>query len=98
LRAIDSLNSMISKILDLIDFEYDVINLANQFLVELEGDYSQGFHHPLVFSGIDQKPQVVSSDHFAGQPGERSAGVARSIYFGEARRTRERERYRNKLL
>lgn len=92
-----SLDAEIEAITTAIDWKYDVINAASQLLVteglltqeQLDDHPGLGFHHPLVFSGVDAKPRMVSPEVFAGHTvSNQAAGMARTVHFGAARRTR----------
>lgn len=87
LSNLHNLNAELEKIAAAIDWKYEVVNAANELLLG-EGDEHQGFHHPLVWVSVDAKPRLVGPDVFAAVPGKQAAGMARTVHFGAARRTR----------
>ena len=86
LNNLDALDQEIENIAAAIDWQYAVMTAVNGLLIAA-GDAAQGFHHPLVFQSVDRKPRLVSPDVFAGT-GQAAAGMARTIHFDGARRTK----------
>jgi hypothetical protein len=86
LNNLDALDAEIDAIAAAVDWKYEVTTDANALLV-IDGDTAQGFHHPLVFESVDAKPRLVNPEIFAAT-GATAAGMARTIYFGGARRTK----------
>lgn len=86
LHNIGALDLEIDKIAAAIDWQYTVTTAANVLLDEA-GDTAQGFHHPLVFQSVDARPRLVAPEAFAAT-GQQAAGMARTVFFGEARRTK----------
>lgn len=91
------LNAVVGDIVEAIDFQYGPMHDANQYLAREVGYSSStyrawGFITPLVLSGVDAKPQIVSGDIFSsgGQRGEPRAGLKRTINFGGAERIQTR--------
>lgn len=84
-RNLSSLTAEIDKIYTAIDWSLTVMNAANT-LITAETGSTEGFIHPLVFTGMDRKPRVVPGEFFGGAAGESVAGLARTISFGAARR------------
>lgn len=90
LLNLGSLDEEIDKIVEAVDWSYEIIAAASTEL-EAEDPANQGFVEPLKFVGLDEKPQLASPDLFAGaQPtvkgGMVTCGMKRIIRFGGARR------------
>jgi hypothetical protein len=87
LENLDSLDEEIDKIIEAIDWQYDVINAATTSL-EAAG-LTPGFIEPLKFIGLDDKPRMANPEIFAGatqQAGSVPCGMVRAMRFGGARR------------
>lgn len=85
LFATTALNQMIEQIRDAIDWQWSVMEYANGLLdVPNTG---QGFETALKWLGNETKPRVVGGEEF-GEMGPSEAGMARSVYFGNASRRR----------
>ena len=87
LENIGSLDEDIDKIIEAVDWQYDVINTATDSLAD-EG-LEPGFIEPLKFIGLDDKPRLANPDLFAGatqNAGSVPCGMVRAIRFGGARR------------
>ena len=87
LENIGSLDEDIDKIIEAVDWQYDVINAATTSLAD-EG-LENGFIEPLKFIGLDDKPRLANPDLFAGaaqNAGSVPCGMVRAIRFGGARR------------
>ena len=83
-RNLSSLTVEIDKVYTAIDWNLDLMKLANDLIRTATGS-TQGFIHPLVFSGMDRQPRIVPGEFFGGT-GESVAGLARTITFSSARR------------
>jgi hypothetical protein len=86
LNNLESLDAELDKIAAAIDWQYGVTSRAND-LLDASGDTAQGFHHPLVFQSVDSRPRLVGPEVFAAT-GRTPAGMARTIHFDAARRTK----------
>ncbi len=86
LSNLASLDAELESIAAAVDWQYSVTTAANALLVE-GGDAAQGFNHPLTFTGVDAKPRLVDPGVFAAT-GHQAAGMARTIHFDGARRTK----------
>ncbi len=94
------LNSLVTPILNGVDFIYSVSREAARQALLLEGYeedditdtllIERGFTHPLVFQGLSPRPEVVNGDQFFAQSTEPRAGIARRIFLGGARRMKAR--------
>lgn len=84
LQNLSGLGVLLDKIESAIDFNYIVMNAANDLISP-----GQGFHEPLKFAGLGNM-QLVSSEAFGGKSGEPQAGLKRVLMFGGARRTESR--------
>lgn len=87
LENLDCLDEEIDKIIEAIDWQYDVINSATTSLAD--AGLTPGFIEPLKFQGLDDKPRMANPDLFAGaqqQGGSVPCGMVRAIRFGGARR------------
>ena len=87
LENIESLDEEIDKIIEAVDWQYDVINAATASLAE--NGLEPGFVEPLKFIGLDDKPRLANPDLFAGatqNAGSVPCGMVRAIRFGGARR------------
>ena len=87
LENIGSLDEEIDKIIEAVDWQYDVINAATASLAE--NGLEPGFVEPLKFIGLDDKPRLANPDLFAGatqNAGSVTCGMVRAIRFGGARR------------
>jgi hypothetical protein len=99
LEEATGLSSLTTPILG-IDFNYAVSREATRLALVAEGvdeaDVTEslrrerGFTHPLVFERFSPRPQLVSGEEYFAQANEHRAGLARSIFFGGARRIRAR--------
>ncbi len=76
---LNSLNDLLGKVYNAIDWVYDVTAAANAAM-SLSSD---GFVHPLVFNGVDAKPRTIASPDFAST-GEGDVALARTIRFSNA--------------
>ena len=83
----DSLNELVDRVYNAVDFNYNLMGEANAILLS-ETESSEGFHHPLVWLDTSP-PRAVAADVFAAQGGPR-AGLKRTMIFGDARRTATR--------
>jgi len=88
LRNLMSLNDLIQKVRDAIDFKYEVNTAANVIITGLTGS-TYGFTEPLKFQGMQARPVKVSAEFFAASK-EPVAGLARTVYFRGARRIQAR--------
>lgn len=88
LRNLTSLNAVIQRVRDQIDFNYEVLAAANAIIYSETGS-SEGFIEPLRFQGLQARPSKVSGDTFAATA-EPAAGLARTVYFRGARRIQAR--------
>jgi len=87
LENLDSLDEELDKIIEAIDWQYDVMNAATASLAA-EG-LEPGFIEPLKFLGLDDKPRMANPDLFAGaqqNAGSVPCGMVRAMRFGGARR------------
>ncbi len=81
------LDDDIDKIIEAVDWRYEVVNAANAALT-LEGLEPGFLEKPLIFTGLDDKPRLANPDLFAGaqqNTGSVTAGMVRAIRFGNAR-------------
>jgi len=88
----NALNRRIEDVRSIIDFQYDVQNMAN-LLIREGGDTLQGFIEPLRFTSRDDRPRIADPLVFRARTSGSSkapVGLIRSISFGGARRMRER--------
>lgn len=96
-----SINAKFWQCVQALDFNYDVIQAANQLLHEhgdkqivlSGGEYHDGFIEPLRLETADPRPQSVDSAIFAGAPRESTAahvGLRRSARLTGAKRMKSR--------
>jgi hypothetical protein len=82
---LNSLNAYLAIVEDAIDFKYDVLTDANQFIEDEIGS-TEGFIMPPVYAGETSTPRTVAGEHFSARPGETDAGMTKAIRFDDARR------------
>lgn len=88
LGNLSSLAVEIEKIIDLIDFRYEVINDANELLLaDNQAGASYGFYEPLRFAGVERRPRIIGGEMFSETKNVTRVGLARTIAFSGARRT-----------
>lgn len=80
-----SLEELIGDVFNVVDWREEIRNTANQTILTDTG-YANAFNHPLVFGSMNQQPQVVGAEMFAGRD-ESRAGLKKSIVFSHARFT-----------
>jgi hypothetical protein len=84
---ISCLDDEIDKIVEAVDWNYDVIEAATAALAA-EGE-TMGFVEPLRFVGLDDRPRLANPELFAGasqNAGNVACGMVRTIRFSGARR------------
>lgn len=83
LDLLDGLNVRVKAIRAAVHFNLEVMAAANE---NLEDSSALPFIETLKFSGMDRRPRLVGAEVFGDKPGERRAGLARTINFSGARR------------
>lgn len=82
---IDSLNADVDRVIEAIDWRYEVNIAANQ-QIAAEAGSSQGFTEPLRLAGPVGEIQYCGADKFLAKPGKEPVGMMRTIPFHGARR------------
>lgn len=86
-EATRSLNDMVDRVYNAVDFTYAVTTAANALILSAGGaGASQGFIHPLVFSRAGDVRELRASVYQAEEGGPPLAGLARDVWFDDARR------------
>lgn len=81
LDNLQGLNVQIRKIINAVQFDYDINNAANALL----GDTEEGFVEPLRFASCGPTMELAA-EVFGARPGEAVAGIGRTARFTKARR------------
>lgn len=83
INNVGALNEELDKIFSVVDFNYDVMNLANAKVAAETAITTAKFHKPLLFAGIERRPRLAPAEIFGGAV-DTKAGLMRVISFGGA--------------
>jgi hypothetical protein len=84
LERLNGINTLLSGIIKVIDWQMDLLSLTNHLLA-VDYPAAQPFNEMLRLTRIDAKPRMVNSEAFASGPSAYVA-MARSAWFGRCRR------------
>ena len=94
-----TINQQIRRVRDLIDYDQDLRNLANDYLAS-NGRTGNPIVTPLVWVSQDKRPRAVGPELFSAskrsdQKSESSVGLVKTIYFGHANCYSVRENFKD---
>jgi hypothetical protein len=79
-----SLDALIDKVYQAVDFKYGLLDTANG-TIAVETGSLEGFVEPLKFSYVDKRPRLAPAELFSGAK-DNAAGMMRLVSFTGARR------------